>query len=78
MANAEHKINNIKTLGEVIRKYRESLGLSQEDAAGLLGVSRKLLSELENGKKETMQIGKVLQVLQRMGLEVRVVAKEKR
>ena len=41
----------------------------QEVAAGMCGVGTKFLSQLENGK-ETAELGKTLQVLRKMGLEI--------
>jgi len=40
------------TLGSRIKKYRESLGLSQEALAKLLGVTRPTLSFIENGLRK--------------------------
>lgn len=56
-------------IGRVIRRKRREVGALQETAAGLAGVGTKFLSQLENGK-ETAELGKVLQVLKAMGLEV--------
>lgn len=78
MDKASDKISDIKSIGAIVRNYRDSQGLSQETAAGLLGVSRKLLSEIETGRKNTIQVGKILQVLQRMGFEIHLVPKERR
>ena len=74
----ETKISNISDLGAIIRQYRNAQNLSQETAAGLLGVSRKLLSEIETGKKNTIQVGKILKIVQRMGLEIKLVPKVRR
>lgn len=62
-------ISDDKSLGSAIRKQRKSLGLSQFDAAGLCGVGERFLSELERGKR-TAELGKVLQVLNRLGLRL--------
>lgn len=78
MSTSEKKISNIKDLGEAFLRYRELNKMSQETMAGLMGVSRKVLSEIENGKKETFQIGKILQMLHRLGFEIRIVPKERR
>lgn len=43
------------------------MGLTQLNAAGLCGVGERFLSELERGKT-TVELGKVLQVLNRLGL----------
>lgn len=60
-------------LGSQVRKRRKSLGLTQRDAAGLCGVGERFLSELERGKA-TAELGKALQVLQRLGLRFRIEA----
>lgn len=78
MGTSSKKISSIKDLSDLVRTYRETHKLSQETMAGLMGVSRKILSELENGKKETFQIGKILQMLHRLGFEIRLVPKERR
>ena len=65
-------INSAAQLGSVIRQRRKVSGIRQADAAALLGVGTRFLSELERGK-ETAELGKVLQVLARMGLEVYIV-----
>ena len=66
----KQRIETIEQIGKVVREQRKALGLRQADAAGLLGVGGRFLSELERGK-ETLAIGKVLQVLQ--GLKIRIV-----
>ncbi len=60
-------ITDSKSLGLAIRQQRKSMGLTQLDAAGLCGVGERFLSELERGKKSA-ELGKVLQVLRRLGL----------
>jgi len=62
-------IKDSKGLGRVIRDQRKTTGLTQLDAAGLCGVGERFLSELERGKP-TVELGKVLQVLNRLGLHV--------
>ncbi len=58
-----------KDVGRIIRYKRMEVGALQEKAAGLSGVGTKFLSQLENGK-ETAELGKALQVLKRLGLDV--------
>lgn len=65
------KVRNVQELGELIRKRRKEAGFVQDDTAGLTGVGRRFLSELERGK-ETAEIGLVFRVLERLGLELRV------
>lgn len=62
------KINDIKTLGSLIRETRKNQGLTQEHLAATSSVGLRFLRELEHGK-ETCHIGKVLQVMQMLGIE---------
>jgi HTH-type transcriptional regulator/antitoxin HipB len=62
-------IKDSEHLGRAIRVQRKSIGLTQLDAAGLCGVGERFLSELERGKP-TVELGKVLQVLNRLGLRI--------
>ena len=63
------RIETAKDIGRAVRRKRQEQGVLQEKAAGLSGVGTKFLSQLENGK-ETAEIGKVLQVLRTLGLEI--------
>lgn len=65
------KISTSEDLGRIIRLKRKEIGVLQETAAGMAGVGTKFLSQLENGK-ETAELGKTLQVLRKLGLEVYV------
>lgn len=65
------RIVSAKDLGQAIRSKRKEIGMRQETAAGMTGVGTKFLSQLENGK-ETAELGKALQVLYKMGLELYV------
>ena len=65
------RIASVEQLGRAIRCKRKEIGLRQELAAGMTGVGTKFLSQLENGK-ETAELGKALQVLHKMGLELYV------
>lgn len=67
--SAYGKISTPEELGRIIRLKRKETGVRQEIAAGMAGVGTKFLSQLENGK-ETAELGKTLQVLRKMGLEV--------
>lgn len=62
-------IPDAATLGRLVRQRRKKSGVTLAEAAGLSGVGVRFLHELEHGKPTT-SLGKVLQVLQRMGLEV--------
>lgn len=66
-----------KNIGELIKTARKKQGFTQAEAAGYLNVGIRFLSELENGKA-TVQLGKVLQVLEGLGYETLMVPKSKR
>ena len=66
------EVHFVKDIGTQVRKARKRLGLKQADAAGLLGVGIRFLSELERGK-ESLEVGRVLRVLLGLGLSVNVV-----
>jgi HTH-type transcriptional regulator / antitoxin HipB len=65
------KIVDVEDLGRCVRAQRKAQGATQADFAALCGVGNRFISELENGKP-TMELGKVLQVLKCLGLEVQV------
>jgi len=61
-------------LGELVKAVRRSQGLLQADLAGLSGTGNRYVVDLERGKP-TLQLQKVLDVLDLLGLEVRLAAK---
>jgi HTH-type transcriptional regulator/antitoxin HipB len=62
-------------IGTAVRKKRKEDGLTLADAAALCGVGYRFMSDLENGKA-TVQVGKVLQVLTALGLDVTIEARK--
>ena len=64
-------------LGAIIRDRRKRLALNQLDLAGLANTGNRFIVEVENGKP-TVQLQKVLDLLQLLGLEVLVRAKSAR
>lgn len=73
----DNKIPDTTELGHIIRQARKQQGLSQEDLAGMTGVGRRFVSEVEQGK-ETAQLGKVLLILGVLGLALYAVSKWKK
>jgi HTH-type transcriptional regulator/antitoxin HipB len=69
------KIKSPNDIGKAVRKRRKEDGLTLADASALCGVGYRFLSDLENGKP-TVQLGKALQVIAGLGLEVRLGPKE--
>ena len=69
------KIKSPSDIGNAVRKKRKEDGLTLADASALCGVGYRFLSDLENGKP-TVELGKTLQVIAGLGLEVRIGPKE--
>lgn len=63
-------LGNAAAIGQVVRASRKAQNIRQDDAAGSIGVSENFLGKVERGG-ETVQWGKLFQVLE--GLGVRVV-----
>lgn len=63
------KILSAQDIGNIIRATRKAQGATQTEFAALCGVGVRFLSELENGKP-TAELGKVLAVIQSLGLEL--------
>lgn len=60
-------------LGKFIRDTRKSLGVTQKSLALAAGTGLRFLIELEKGK-ETSEIGKVLKVLNTLGVQITLTA----
>ena len=69
------KIKSIKDLGSIVRQQRKTRGVTQAEAAGLCGVGVRFMSELERGKT-TLEVGKVIQVLDRLGLQIWISSRD--
>lgn len=63
------EIRHVQDVGLLIRQRRKTLGLSQKDLAGLVGVGNRFIVELERGK-ETIEFGKALLVLKMIGIKL--------
>lgn len=59
-------------LSQEVKKRRKMLNLTQEQLSLRVGVGLRFLRELEQGKK-TVRLDKVLEVLNYLGLELKVV-----
>ncbi|PCI37512.1 MAG: transcriptional regulator [Rhodospirillaceae bacterium] len=73
----DNQIPTAQELGHVVRDVRKEQGLTQEDLAGMTGVGRRFVSDLEQGK-ETAQLGKVLLVLGVLGIALYALSKWKK
>ena len=63
------KITSTKQLGTEVRARRKQLRVTQKELAMTCGTGLRFIVDLEKGKP-TCQIGKILQVLQALGLVI--------
>ena len=73
----ETPVRSSVELGAVIREQRKRLNLKQLDLAGLGNTGNRFIVDLENGKP-TVQLQKVLDLMDLLGLEVVVRTKASR
>ncbi|CAN5489532.1 type II toxin-antitoxin system Y4mF family antitoxin [soil metagenome] len=66
---ASAHIQTSQELGEFIKRYRTSQNMLQADIVGLANTGNRFIVDLEKGKP-TLQLQKVLDVLDLIGLEV--------
>ncbi len=59
-------------LGKIVRRTRKEMGVTQADLALTSGTGLRFVGDLENGKT-TCQIGKVLRVMQTLGIRLEVL-----
>ena len=65
------EILKTEDISSLIKKRRKNLNLTQAECAAFCGVGIRFFSELENGK-QSLHLGKVLQVLQTLGLKIHI------
>jgi y4mF family transcriptional regulator len=76
-ARTDTPIRSSLELGAVIREQRKRLALKQLDLAGLGNTGNRFIVDVENGKP-TVQLQKVLDLMDLLGLEVVVRTKASR
>ncbi len=76
-SGAETPVRSSVELGAVIREQRKRLALKQLDLAGLGNTGNRFIVDLESGKP-TVQLQKVLDLMDLLGLEVVVRTKASR
>lgn len=62
-------IDNSAAIGKIVRASRKAQKIRQDDAAGSIGVSENFLGKIERGS-DTVQWGKLFQVLEGLGIRV--------
>ena len=77
LKSQEAAVRSSAELGAVVREQRKRLALKQLDIAGLGNTGNRFIVDLENGKP-TVQLQKVLDVIDLLGLEVVVRPKAAR
>jgi transcriptional regulator with XRE-family HTH domain len=66
-----HNIRSVADLGVLVRAARKEAQVRIDDFAATMGMSKQFMTDLELGKPG-VQLGKVLQVLEELGLHVYV------
>ncbi|GAA3994749.1 hypothetical protein GCM10022279_17940 [Comamonas faecalis] len=64
-------IISASAIGQVVRASRKAQKIRQDDTAGSIGVSENFLGKVERGS-ESVQWGKLFQVLEGLGIRVMV------
>lgn len=72
LKNSNKTTNVSHELGKIIRQERKSRNLTQTALGDLCGTSINFVSQIEAGK-DTAHIGKVLRVLQILGIQLEIV-----
>lgn len=65
----ETMLHSPEDISMLLKERRKALGYTQAEVASFCNVGLRFLSELENGK-ETLQLGKVLKVMNILGLDL--------
>ena len=65
-------IHRPRDLGKLIRTRRVEVGLTANQVADLANVSRRLLIEVETGKRNQVGFANLLRILEMLGLRVDV------
>ena len=67
----DRAVRTAEELGRLIRDQRKQQGLRQTDLAAIIGSSHVFVGDVEKGKP-SVQLGRVLRLLDELGLELRV------
>jgi len=68
------KVYNSKDIGEIVKKTRKKLGVTQRNLALTSGTGLRFIIELEQGKP-TCQLEKVLTVIRTLGIKLTIEGK---
>lgn len=67
----KHVVHSVEDLGLVIRAVRKSAGIRLDDLASTVKVSKQFTSDVERGKP-TVQMGRVMRLLEELGVPLSV------
>ncbi|MEX8518974.1 MAG: transcriptional regulator [Leptothrix sp. (in: b-proteobacteria)] len=70
-------VRSAADVGQIVREQRRKLSLRQIDLAGIGNTGNRLIVDIEKGKP-TVQLQKVLDVLDLLGLELTITQKTSR
>ena len=62
-------LDNAKSFGEMVKKYRKRQGATQTQLAAIANTGIRFISDLENGKP-TVQLDKALRVAKILGIKI--------
>jgi y4mF family transcriptional regulator len=68
-------VTTTQALGKTVKEVRKAQGLTQEQLASVSGIGRRFIIDLESGK-ESCHLGKTIQILAMLGLELCIQQKE--
>jgi transcriptional regulator with XRE-family HTH domain len=63
----------LKELGAAVRQRRQDMGLSQQQLAGLVALSRATINDLENGKLKDLSANRIERLANELGFAVGLV-----
>jgi len=66
------KADSAKAFGTLLRQQRRQRGLSQDAVANAIGVNRRVIGELEGGKR-TVQLQIAVEAARAVGLDLHLV-----
>lgn len=68
-------IRDLEAIGHMLRTRRRALGLTQVQAAELVGVSARLWNETERGKRNQLGLETVLRMIQTLGMDLSITSR---
>lgn len=71
-------IYDLTDLGRLLKTRRQQLALTQAHAASLVGISTRLWSECETGRRTGVSLDVVFRMLHTLGLDLEVVSRDGR